>query len=58
MQTMQTFSALILAGIFGVVALMMFLALMALFYRAAIGSQQDWAVTRRRDLKPCVACPG
>ena len=41
LQTMQAFSALILVGIFAVVALMMFLALMALFYRAAIGSQQD-----------------
>ena len=43
LQTMQAFSVLILAAIFGVVALMMFLALMALFFRAAIGSQQDSA---------------
>ena len=45
LQTMQTFSILVLAGIFGVVALMMFLAVMALFYRAAIGSQQERALT-------------
>ena len=44
LQTMQTVSILILSGIFGVVVLMMSLAVMALFYRAAIGSQQERAL--------------
>ena len=44
LQTMQTFSILILSGIFGVVVLMMSLALLALFYRSAIGSQQERAL--------------
>ena len=44
LQTMQTFSILILSGIFGVVALMMSLAVMALFYRSAIGSRQERAL--------------
>ena len=44
LQTIQTCSVFVLAGIFGVVALMMFLTLMALLYRAAMGSQQERAV--------------
>ena len=44
LQTMQTCSVFVLAAIFGVVALMMFLTLMALLYRAAMGSQQERAV--------------
>ena len=44
LQTIQTCSLFVLAAIFGVVALMMFLTLMALLYRSAIGSQKEWAV--------------